>query len=212
MIEVSDTGIGIAPDLLPHVFDLFVQSEVSLDRSQGGLGIGLAVVKSLIELHGGEVRARSAAPGQGSTFELRLPRIAPSASTNSEGTPLSAPPRRVLIVDDNQDAANSLATLLSHLGHETVALYSARQVLEQVGSFKPDVALLDIGLPELHGYELARQLRTRPELAHVRLVALTGYGQPEDRRRALEAGFDDHLVKPVDLTAIHRVLAESGRR
>lgn len=206
-IEVSDTGTGIAPELLPRIFDLFVQSERTLDRSQGGLGIGLAVVKRLIEMHKGEVSARSAGVGRGATFEIRLPRIARPALADADAALFASAPRRVLIVDDNKDAANSLAMLLKLQGHETHVVYSAREALACVETFKPDVGLLDVGLPEMHGYELAKRLRAGPQMQGLRLVALTGYGQAEDRQRALAAGFDHHLVKPVDLDALERTLA-----
>jgi len=206
VIEISDTGAGIAPDLLPRVFDLFVQSDRTLDRAQGGLGIGLSVVKRLIEMHAGEVTAQSGGIGQGSTFEIRLPRIARPEAAARPDSPRS-PARRVLIVDDNVDAANSLAMLLRHAGHETQVAYSGREALTRIESFEPEVALLDIGLPEMDGYELASRLRAVPQLGGTRLVALTGYGQSEDRKRSQEAGFDDHLVKPVDLPALERTLA-----
>jgi len=207
VIEISDNGVGIAPQVLPRIFDLFVQSDRTLDRSQGGLGIGLSVVKRLIEMHEGEVRARSAGLGQGSTFELRLPRTARPKVSAADGVPVKAPPRRVLIVDDNADAANSLAMLLGVEGHETQVAYGSREALERIESFRPDVALLDIGLPEINGYELAQRLRSHPRLEGVRLVALTGYGQPEDHQRTRAAGFEDHLVKPVDPSTLERALA-----
>jgi PAS domain S-box-containing protein len=206
-IEIADSGVGIAPDLLPKVFDLFVQSERTLDRAQGGLGIGLAIVKRLVEMHQGEVIARSPGLGGGSTFEIRLPRIARPQALSAQATPIQAPPRRVLIVDDNQDAANSLAALLTLRGHETQVAYGGRQALEQSESFQPDVALLDLGLPEMSGYELAARLRAMPRLNRIRLVAVTGYGQAEDRQRTQAAGFDDHLIKPVDLQALESTLA-----
>ncbi|MGH8288047.1 MAG: ATP-binding protein [Steroidobacteraceae bacterium] len=210
VIEVSDTGAGIAPDLLPLVFDLFVQSDRTLDRAQGGLGIGLSVVKRLIEMHAGEVTAETGGVGHGSTFVIRLPRIArPEAAVQPES--LRSSPRRMLIVDDNIDAADSLAMLLSHAGHETQVAYSGREALARVESFEPQVALLDIGLPEMDGYELASRLRALPRLCDTRFVALTGYGQSEDRKRSQAAGFDDHLVKPVDLPALERVLAGVAR-
>ena len=207
VIEVTDTGAGIPSELLPHIFDLFVQSDRTLDRAQGGLGIGLAVVRRLIEMHGGEVSARSEGLGHGSTFEIRLPRSAKPEDASAELGRLRTPPRRVLIVDDNQDAADSLAMLLAFEGHETEAVYSGSEALERVHDFRPDVALLDIGLPEIDGYELARRLRAIPEIAGLRLVALTGYGQAEDLLRTRDAGFDGHLVKPVDLPALERTLA-----
>jgi len=207
LIEVSDNGAGIAPELLPRVFDLFVQSERTLDRSQGGLGIGLSVVKRLMEMHEGTVWAGSAGPGQGSTFTLRLPRIPqPDAATGHENR-LQAPRRRILIVDDNEDAANSLAALLNHKGHETRAAYNGWDALALLDAFLPDVALLDIGLPAMDGYEVAQHLRARSDLKGLRLIALTGYGQAEDRARAKATGFDDHLVKPVDIAALERTFA-----
>ena len=207
VIEITDNGTGIAPELLPQVFDLFVQSDRTLDRSQGGLGIGLAVVKRLVEMHGGEVRGRSEGIGRGSTFEIRLPRVARPEPAAADGTDIKVAPRRVLIVDDNVDAATSLSMLLTLRGHETQVAYGAKEALTLIETFEPDVGLLDIGLPEMNGYELAARLRASPGLNGLRLVALTGYGQAEDSQRAYAAGFDDHLVKPVDLTALERALA-----
>jgi CheY-like chemotaxis protein len=181
VIEVTDTGAGMSPELLPRVFNLFVQSERTLDRSQGGLGIGLSVVKRLIEMHEGQVTARSAGLGHGSTFTLRLPRIARPEAAKSEPVRHEAVPRRVLIVDDNEDAANSLADLLRIEGHETRVAYNGPDALGCVGGFLPEVVLLDIGLPAMDGYQVAYQLRARPGLEGSRLVALTGYGQMEDR-------------------------------
>ena len=212
VIEIADNGTGIAPELLPKVFDIFVQSDRTLDRAQGGLGIGLAIVKRLIEMHGGRVTAASPGLGRGSTFEIRLPRIARPQVLSTEEAPPKSAPRRVLIVDDNVDAATSLAMLLKFHGHETETAYGGRDALERVEAFKPDVALLDIGLPEMSGYELAKRLRTLPALTSVRLVALTGYGQLEDRQKARAAGFDDHLVKPVDMAALERSLAGTSAR
>jgi signal transduction histidine kinase len=211
VIEVSDNGTGISPHLMPRIFDLFVQSDRTLDRSQGGLGIGLSVVKRLIEMHGGTVAARSDGPGQGAVFTIRLP----LAKHSGKGPPASvrgAPaPRRILVVDDNVDAADTLVTMLRLEGHEVEAVYRGRDALERTGTFRPQVVLLDIGLPELNGYEVARQLRKLPGAAELRLIALTGYGQAEDRARAFEAGFDDHLVKPVDNSVLRSHLAAGGR-
>jgi CheY-like chemotaxis protein len=207
IIEVIDNGVGLSAELLPRVFDLFVQSGRTLDRSQGGLGIGLSVVKRLVEMHGGEVVARSAGFGQGSTFEIRLPRARRPRAPGPEAPACTAPPRRVLIVDDNEDAAKSLASLLDFMGHVVQAVCSSKEALACAESFKADVVLLDIGLPEMDGYELARRLRAMAPLSGTRLVALTGYGQAEDRERARAAGFDDHLVKPADLRALDRTLA-----
>ena len=201
-IEISDTGAGIPPDLLSYVFDLFVQSDRTLDRAQGGLGVGLTVVKRLIEMHKGEVTARSDGPGRGSTFEVRLPRIARPTSMPGGGEQFKSEPRRVLIVDDNTDAADSLALLLKFEGHETHVAYSGEEALASIESFKPDIALLDIGLPDTNGYDLARQIRKMPQSKALRLIALTGYGQKEDQQRTRAAGFDGHLVKPVTLSAL----------
>ena len=212
VIEITDTGVGIGPELLPKVFDLFVQSDRTLDRAQGGLGIGLAVVKRLVEMHDGQVSARSPGLGGGSTFEIRLPRVPRPHAASNEAAPIIGPPRRVLIVDDNQDAANSLAALLGLHGHEVQVALSGRQALERLESFRPEVALLDLGLPEMDGYELAGRLRAMPQLNGIRLVALTGYGQAEDGQRTQAAGFHDHLVKPVALQTLERSLAGiSGR-
>jgi signal transduction histidine kinase/FixJ family two-component response regulator len=209
VIDVMDSGVGMSPELLPRVFDLFVQSDRTLDRSQGGLGIGLSVVKRLVEMHGGEVGARSAGVGHGSTFEVRLPLVTPTAATHPEAEATKAAPRRVFIVDDNVDAADTLAMLLELEGHEVRAVHNPGDAIEQIESFRPDVALVDIGLPDIDGYELVQRLRQRPAMAAVRFVAVTGYGQLEDRRRVRDAGFDDHLVKPVSMPALVRTLIGS---
>jgi len=207
VITVSDNGTGIAPDLLPHIFDLFVQSKRTLDRSQGGLGIGLSVVKRLIEMHGGTVSATSPGAGQGATFTIRLPRVARADVTATDVSTPAVARRRALVVDDNQDAAESLAMLLSLDGHEVQSVFTAEQALECVATFQPEVMLLDIGLPGMDGYEVARRVRALPGGEQIRLVALTGYGQTEDRRRALAAGFNDHLVKPVEPARLAQSLA-----
>lgn len=206
IIEIADTGTGIAPELLPRVFDLFVQSARTLDRAQGGLGVGLAVVKRLIEMHEGQVSARSAGVGQGSTFEIRLQRIARPSMAKAEAAPFKAERRRVLIVDDNADAANSLAMLLGLSGHETQVAYTGPEALQRLGSFQADVTLIDLGLPNMDGYELAGRLRSIARSQGFRLIALTGYGQADDHQRTRATGFDDHLVKPVDLAALERAL------
>jgi CheY-like chemotaxis protein len=189
------------------VFDLFAQSDRTLDRPQGGLGIGLAVVKRLVEMHGGEVSARSEGVGLGATFRIRLPRIAPPQPISRLVEGENLPRRRVLVVDDNVDAADSLALLLTMQGHEVEAVYSAQQALERVQSFEPEAALLDIGLPEMTGYELAARIRALPTGSSTLLVAHTGYGQAEDRQRSQASGFDEHLVTPVDLGSLERVIA-----
>jgi PAS domain S-box-containing protein len=209
-VEVTDNGVGITSELLPSVFDLFVQSDRTLDRAQGGLGIGLAVVKRLVEMQGGSVTARSAGEGLGSTFSIQLPRVERQLNATVEAAMPPAAPRRVLVVDDNEDAAETLAALLRIEGHEVQAVYNGRKALERVDNFVPHVVLLDIGLPEMNGYELAQCLRRLPQLSEVHLVALSGYGQAEDRQRSQAAGFDDHLVKPVDPSALRRVLATAA--
>jgi CheY-like chemotaxis protein len=205
-VEISDNGIGIPAELLPRIFELFVQGDRTLDRSQGGLGIGLSVVRRLVEMHGGQVIVRSAGMGQGSSFAIRLPLIERPGTSRREPERVSAAHKRILIVDDNQDAADTLAMLLQLDGHETQAVYTSKDALERAQSFKPDVMLLDIGLPEMNGYQVARELRSTPGPDRIRLVALTGYGQAVDRARAQEAGFDDHLMKPVESAALARAL------
>jgi signal transduction histidine kinase len=209
VIEIADNGVGIAPELLPRIFDLFVQGDRTLDRAEGGLGIGLSVVKRLIEMHNGEVVAASPGIGLGAAFQIRLPR-----SDRPRPQPLESPKaatgaKRILVVDDNADAAESLAMLLSLQGHETRVALSGKEALEGVETFAPDVALLDLGLPEMDGYELAARLRAMGKLPDILLVALTGYGRSEDRQKTQAAGFDDHLVKPVDLAALARALDRS---
>jgi signal transduction histidine kinase/ActR/RegA family two-component response regulator len=206
VVEVADNGCGIPDTLLPRIFELFVQGDQTLDRAQGGLGIGLPVVKKLVEMHGGSVSARSRGPGEGASFEMRLPQVAPATATLPKGARNKVPPRRVFIVDDNADAAESLAALLQLDGHEVQTATSSRDALERMESFKPDVALLDIGLPQMNGYDLQRRLREIPALQAVRFIAVTGYGRPEDRGRIRQAGFEDHLIKPVSIPALNRAL------
>jgi two-component system CheB/CheR fusion protein len=218
VVRVRDDGIGIDSETLPRVFDLFMQGQRSLDRSQGGLGIGLTLVRSLVELHGGTIEARSGGLGQGSELVVRLPLSAHKAPAPEEPvaaevavTTAAAGPvaRRVLVVDDNVDTAESMALLLRLRGHEVEVAFSGPMALEMADAFEPGIVLLDIGLPGLDGYEVARELRRRPRLAKALLVALTGYGQETDRSRAREAGFDHHLTKPADPTLIYGLL-ESG--
>ncbi|HWW21621.1 MAG TPA: response regulator, partial [Steroidobacteraceae bacterium] len=201
-----DNGVGIPAELLPHVFDLFVQSDRSLDRSLGGLGIGLAVVKRLVEMHGGRVSASSEGLGKGARFEIRLPVTRPLAAVEVAAPRAMIAPRRILVVDDNVDAAVSLRHLLELDGHQSLAVYGAQEALESVSSFRPEIVLLDIGLPHMNGYEVARRLRACDGGPSLKLIALTGYGQSEDRLKALAAGFDAHLAKPVDLGALERLL------
>jgi PAS domain S-box-containing protein len=209
VIRVTDTGIGIAADLLPRVFDLFTQADQTLARSQGGLGIGLTVVKSLVEMHGGTVSAQSRGPGQGSEFTVRLPiGEAPAAAEQEAPMSTPAPAARILVVDDNAPGAKLLARLLEKLGNYEIAVaHDGEDGIAAAQSFRPDLILLDIGLPKLDGYEVARRLRDRPEFRDTLLVALTGYGTAEDRRRSVQAGFDDHLVKPPSLDTLRHTLA-----
>lgn len=206
VLTISDNGPGISADLLPHIFDLFVQSERTLDRSLGGLGIGLSLVKRLIEMHGGQVCARSPGPGAGSVFEIRLPLSQQEVEHAQEGA-IDMPRARILVVDDNADAADSLGSLLQLEGHTVAVTYNSLDALAKLSDFEPNIVLLDIGLPEIDGYEIARRIRASHDHGRVRLIALTGYGQSDDRERAKRSGFDDHLVKPVDFTALQRVLA-----
>ena len=204
IIEVVDSGIGIAANLIPQMFDLFVQGHSSLDRSEGGLGIGLAVCKQLIEMHGGCVTGSSDGPGHGATFAISLPLVTEQAAPSECISQASPAKRRILVVDDNHDAADSLATLLRIDGHQVHAVYTAEAGLEQVDLFKPDLVLLDIGLPRITGYEVVQRIKASHPLMPV--FALSGYGSPEDKRRAVAAGFDAHLVKPVDFDALRTVM------
>jgi PAS domain S-box-containing protein len=211
VIRVTDNGIGLGPDMVDQVFELFTQAERTSDRSQGGLGIGLALVKSLVELHDGTVTAASAGLGQGSEFTIRLPRVAmPPMPGEGELHGLLAAPAhalRVLVVDDNQDAAMVLSMFLQTAGHVVAVEHDARRALERARSEPPDVCLLDIGLPDIDGNELARRLRAQPGGAARLLVAVTGYGQEQDRKETAEAGFDHHFVKPVDGAGLLALLA-----
>jgi PAS domain S-box-containing protein len=205
VLSVRDTGVGIRPELLPRVFDLFVQADRSLERSAGGLGIGLTLVRQLVQLHGGTVEASSAGPGRGSTFTVRLPILADLPDADDAARPaVAGPARRVLVVEDNEDAREMLRNLLHILGHEVHEACDGASGIEEARRVRPDAALIDIGLPGIDGYEVARRIRA--EVPGARLVAVTGYGQPEDRERALAAGFDVHLVKPVDLDQLQRLL------
>ncbi len=219
-IRIRDTGRGIPPALLPHVFELFAQGEQGLDRSQGGLGIGLTLVKRLVEMHEGAVEARSGGVGRGSEFIVRLPCGPPLETERETGsrpqkreTPPSggpnrqARPLRVLVVDDNRDAAETLLELAEIWGYETRAVYDGLSALREVAAFGPEVILLDIGMPGIDGYEVARRIRAKRNGQAPKLVAVTGYGREEDRARAREAGFDEHVTKPVDLEALRELLA-----
>jgi signal transduction histidine kinase/DNA-binding response OmpR family regulator len=212
VFRVRDSGVGIAPEMIDRVFDLFTQVDCSLARSQGGLGIGLTLVRRLVELHGGTVSAASAGPGQGSEFTVRLPAlepvvIAPQTGDESQGPAAPAAGLRVLVVDDNADAADSLAQLLRISGHQVKVAYDGLAAVDAATSFQPQAAVLDLGLPGLDGYELACRLRDDFVEDELLLIALSGYGRSEDVRRAAESGFQQHFVKPVDLTALLKLLA-----
>ena len=210
LLTVSDTGVGIAPDLLPHVFDVFVQGSISLDRAQGGLGIGLSLVRRLVELHGGSVAATSAGGGAGSSFTIRLPRAEPEQA----GAPAAALPAddgakpAVLLIEDNEDGREMMATMLDVYGYPVLQSADGLDGVALATTRLPKVALVDIGLPGIDGYEVARRLRANPDTRAMRLIALTGYGLADDQRRVLEAGFDMHLVKPVDIAQLLGALGE----
>jgi signal transduction histidine kinase/ActR/RegA family two-component response regulator len=213
-LEISDNGIGIPPEMVSRVFDLFAQAERTSDRSQGGLGLGLALVKSLVAAHGGSVHAASEGAGKGSTFTVRLPRLAsqPAAmadhGTMKQHASNSIQPLRIMVVDDNADAANTLEMLLDATGHDVSVEYAAAKAIERARSTSPQVCLLDIGLPDMDGNDLARRLRTMPETAAAVLIAVTGYSQEQDRKKSIAAGFDYHFVKPVDTAKLLALLAK----
>ena len=205
---VSDNGIGISPDLLPRLFEVFVQGRQALDRAQGGLGIGLALVRKLAQLMGGTVEASSAGVGQGSTFVVRLPRLISSPVKISEKPqPRNLPSAlRVLIVDDNADAREMLRTFLDLAGHEVQDAVSGPEAVERASAVLPDLALVDLGLPGFDGLEVARRLRADERTRGIMLFAMTGYGQPDDKRKTAEVGFDGHIVKPVTSEQLTEVL------
>jgi len=223
LVVVRDSGIGIRAEMLPRIFDLFVQERQALDRSEGGLGLGLTIVRSLVGLHGGSVEARSAGTGRGTEILVRLPLAADDAtvlttsarSNHRRLTPLVGVPsigraRRVLVVDDNEDAVESLADALLELGHTVETAYDGPAALGLLQRYTPDVAFLYVRLPVMDGYEPARRIREDRRFARTVLVAVTGYGQKRDRAQAREAGFDAHLVKPVDLHAIEDIIAREA--
>lgn len=210
-VQVTDNGIGIASELLPQVFDLFTQADNNLARSRGGLGIGLTLVKRIVELHGGSVLAASDGIGMGSTFTIRLPMT--QSDTSAEGThvppirQMQLPKKRVLVVDDNVDAVESLAAILRLAGYDVLCLYDGEAALNAIPTFSPNVVILDIGLPGVNGHEVAQRIRQELGLQSVKLLAVTGYGQEEDHRRSRLAGFDYHLTKPVDPIALERLIS-----
>jgi CheY-like chemotaxis protein len=207
-ISVVDNGIGIAADDAPLIFNLFSQASHSADRAQDGLGIGLSLVKNLIELHDGTIETRSSGAGQGSTFEVRLPACKDKAGATVEVTPnaRSIAPRRILIVDDNKDAANMLGTLLELAGHTMQVRFNGADAIECAGTFQPDMVFLDIGLPDMTGYDVALRIRQIAGLKDIMLIALTGYGQDKDKAAAANAGFNRHVSKPVDFETLDQLL------
>ena len=211
-ITVRDTGIGIPEEMLPSIFEMFTQVDRSLERAQGGLGIGLTLAKRLVEMHGGAIAAHSAGPGRGSEFTIRLPiaaeapRALPRHDLQEERV-RSGAPLRILVVDDNRDAAATLALLLELTGHDVRTAHDGLEALAMASEFRPDVVLLDIGLPKLNGYEVARRIRRQPRGQGVVLIAITGWGQEEDKRQSQDAGFDQHIVKPVDPGTLLKLLA-----
>lgn len=225
MIGVADNGIGIDPSCTENIFGMFSQMQTKHDRTGGGLGIGLALVRAIAELHGGWARAESKGLGQGSTFQVGLPLAKPmeiaAQVPSSMVTPLSQPvpdsethaPRvkyRILVADDNTSAATAIAMLLQRDGHETSAVHDGRAALEEAARFLPDIALLDIGMPHLNGYEVAREIRSAPWGENMRLFAATGWGQEKDKNLAKQAGFDVHLTKPIDFKQLLALIEEHG--
>jgi signal transduction histidine kinase len=211
VIRIADTGIGIASDLLPRVFELFTQVHSRSERAQGGLGIGLALVRRLTEMHGGTVTVRSEGPGRGAEFTVRLPVhaaavLAVRSTAEPEPLPVLAP-QRILVADDNHDAAEALALQLQLAGHDVRAAHDGAEALAVATTFDPDIVLLDLGMPRMDGYEVAREFRRRPRRPRVTLIALTGWGQQQDRDRTAQAGFDAHLVKPVATSQLFQALA-----
>ena len=209
-LRFTDSGIGIDPEMLPRVFDLFTQADRALDRAQGGMGIGLTVVKRLVELHGGTVQAESAGSGRGSSFEVRLPLVIGEAASAEPHVDAPRQRRRVMLVEDNADTREVLTAALELAGHEVTASPDGDDALDRAIRQPPEVMLIDIGLPGRDGYQLARDVRAALGQGP-RLIALTGYGQPDDRRHALEAGFDEHITKPVDLQTLELALSPTRR-
>jgi CheY-like chemotaxis protein len=212
VLSIRDTGAGIEPEMLARLFEPFSQADRTLDRSAGGLGLGLAIVKGLAELHGGSVRAESPGLGAGAVFTVTLPAHPelPALASQPTVTKRDARRLRVLVVEDNKDAAESLQMLLETYGYQVEVAHTGPEGVRAAESHRPDVIICDIGLPGMDGYRVAEALRGNPLTAAVRLIALTGYGQEEDRRRAKEAGFDEHLTKPADPVALEAVIAATG--
>jgi CheY-like chemotaxis protein/anti-sigma regulatory factor (Ser/Thr protein kinase) len=217
VIDVTDTGIGLPPEMLHRVFELFTQADRTLDRSEGGLGIGLTVARRLAELHGGEISARSEGLGRGSTFTVRLPlgqELAPGMDAQpDDGHSQTAIRHKILVVDDNRDTATSCSMLFKTMGHDVQTAYDGIAALELARTFKPEAIFLDIGLPGMNGFDVVKTLRQEGHRSEI-IVAVSGYGQPEDRQRSREAGFDEHLVKPVQqeslVLALRRIVARQA--
>ena len=209
-VWVRDNGVGIPTEMLPRIFEMFTQVDHSLERAQGGLGIGLTLVKRLVEMHGGSIEAHSEGPKRGSEFVVRLPvaldlkATQPAAAGGEHAAHRSN--RRILVVDDNRDSADSLATMLNIMGNEVRTAHDGLEAVDLAATFNPEVVLMDIGLPMLNGFDAARRMRDQPGGNGMVIVALTGWGQEEDRRRSQEAGFDHHIVKPVDPFALEKLL------
>ena len=208
-IVIKDHGIGIAPEMTEKIFDLFVQGGSTLARTEGGMGVGLTLVRSLVKMQGGTIVAKSDGPGQGSTFTLKLPAVDAREDLEVERTSISGEisgVRRIALIDDNADSCQMLESLLSRFGHEVHCAFDGESGLRMIEDHKPDIAIVDIGLPKLTGYEIATQIRARSESKDIYLVALTGYGRASDRKAAIEAGFDEHLVKPLKQRDLERIL------
>ena len=213
-VQVRDSGIGLAREQMDRIFEMFSQVETAVDRAHGGLGIGLTLVRRLVEMHGGEVSAASDGLGAGACFTVSLPMHQPEPQAEAPAAPASTTEemhKRVLVVDDNRAAADTLAMMIEMLGHQVRRLYDPHAVVAEMESFQPDLVFLDVGMPGLSGYELAPRLRAMPGFEDLEIVAVTGWGQPEDRRRTREAGFDEHLVKPPSLDAIRQLCTQPVR-
>jgi CheY-like chemotaxis protein len=216
VVVVKDTGIGISSENLGSIFEMFEQIDKRLERTRGGLGIGLTLVRRLVELHGGAITAESEGVGRGSQFVVKLPvvqpatNVSPATSQPGKVAAAGAGARRILVTDDNRDAANSLAMLLKLGGHQVATAYDGIEAVQKAQEYKPEVILLDIGLPGMNGYEVCRSIREKPWGKDIRIVAVTGWGQEQDRRNTRDAGFDHHLVKPVTVSALSEVLVTAS--
>jgi CheY-like chemotaxis protein len=210
VIRVSDSGIGIAPEMLEHIFTMFGRADPASERTEGGLGIGLTLAQQLANMHGGDIQAVSRGPNQGSTFIVRLPLASARVAAPACRQAAKAASLRILVADDNTDAAVSLSMLLEAYGHDVQVAHDGARAVEIAARFEPQLALLDIGMPKLDGYQAAAQIRALPVGDTMRLVAVTGWGQHEDRRKSLAAGFDEHITKPVDIQTLQRLSDEAG--